>query len=195
MPGLDVQDTTAAITYLGSRPDVDPARIALVGIGQGGMTALYTTAVDRRVAVAVVADYFQPRERCWEEPVDRRLPAQLLEFGDAELAALIARKAQTDTASILSFSDFPFFFEELVHPDAVGIWIGEEPGPASQSIVHSNYSIVLGGAGNVGREQPADVPRGLLPSGQGEIEYASVSQLWRSRHVVDVYHGHEIDGG
>ena len=38
----------------------------------------------------VVAGYFQSRDRCWEEPVDRRLPGQLLEFGDAELAALMA---------------------------------------------------------------------------------------------------------
>jgi len=90
VPGMDVQDVLAAIDYLAQRSDVDPARIALVGIGQGGMTALFTAAVDQRVAVAVVADYFQVRDQCWQEPVDRRLPGRLLEFGDAELAALVA---------------------------------------------------------------------------------------------------------
>jgi len=78
----------AAIDYLSQQPDVDPRRIGVAGIGQGGMTALYTAAVDRRVAAAAVADYFQRRNQCWEEPYDRRLPSQLLEFGDAEVAAL-----------------------------------------------------------------------------------------------------------
>ncbi|MFH1265652.1 MAG: dienelactone hydrolase family protein, partial [Planctomycetota bacterium] len=90
MPGLDVQDSLAAVDYLAGRADVDTSRIAMVGVGQGGMTALYTTAVDRRVSAVVVADYFQVRDYCWEEPVDRRLSRQLLEFGDAELAALVA---------------------------------------------------------------------------------------------------------
>ncbi len=90
MPGLDVQDVLAAVDYLAGRDDVEAARIGLVGLGQGGMTALYSAAVDRRIAAAVVADYFQVRDRCWQEPVDRRLPGQLLEFGDAELAGLVA---------------------------------------------------------------------------------------------------------
>jgi len=90
MPGLDVQDVLAAVDYLGSRSDVDSERIGIVGIGQGGMTALHAAAVDRRVSAAVVVDYFQVRDWCWKEPVDRRLSRRLLEFGDAELAALIA---------------------------------------------------------------------------------------------------------
>ena len=90
MPGLDVQDVTAAIDYLASRSDVDSGRIGLAGVGQGGMTALYTAAIDLRVSTAVVIDYFQKRDRCWEEPVDRRICGQLLEFGDAELAAMVA---------------------------------------------------------------------------------------------------------
>jgi dienelactone hydrolase len=90
MPGLDVQDILAAIDYLAEREDVDAERIGLVGLGQGGMTALYTAAVDRRISAVAVADYFQVRDHCWQEPVDRRLSGQLLEFGDAELAALIA---------------------------------------------------------------------------------------------------------
>lgn len=90
MPGLDVQDTRAAVDYLARRSDVAPSRIGLVGVGQGGMTALHAAAVDPRIAAAAVADYFQVRDHCWQEPVDRRLSRRLLEFGDAELAALIA---------------------------------------------------------------------------------------------------------
>jgi len=90
MPGFDVEETIAAVDYLGQRADVDPGRIGLAGIGQGGMTALYAAALDGRVRAAVVADYFDRRDRCWQEPVDRRLPGQLLVCGDAELAALVA---------------------------------------------------------------------------------------------------------
>lgn len=90
MPGIDVQETILAVGYLGERPEVDSGRIGLAGIGQGGMTALYTAALDRRIAATAVAGYFQCRDRCWEEPADRRLPAQLVHFGDAEVAAMIA---------------------------------------------------------------------------------------------------------
>jgi len=90
MPGLDVQDVMAAMGHLAGRRDVDASRIGIAGIGQGGMTALYVAALDRRVAAVAAADYFQQRDRCWREPVDRRLPGQLLAFGDAELAAMIA---------------------------------------------------------------------------------------------------------
>ena len=90
VPGLDVQDVMAVIGYLASRSDVDADRIVLAGTGQGGMTTLWTAAIDRRVSTAVVIDYFEDRDRCWQEPVDRRLCGQLLEFGDAELAAMVA---------------------------------------------------------------------------------------------------------
>lgn len=90
MPGLDVQDVMASVAYLRSRQDVDSDRIGIVGTGQGGMTALHAAAVDRRISAAVVVDYFQVRDWCWKEPVDRRMSRRLLEFGDAELAALIA---------------------------------------------------------------------------------------------------------
>lgn len=90
MPGLDVQDVTAAVDYIASRSDVDSDRIGIIGIGQGGMTALHSAAVDRRIFAAVVVDYFQVRDWCWKEPVDRRMSRRLLEFGDAELAALVA---------------------------------------------------------------------------------------------------------
>lgn len=104
MPGLDVQDLTAVVDYLVSQSDLDPEQIVAAGVGQGGMTALYSAAIDRRISMAVVIDYFQNRDRCWEEPVDRRICGQLLEFGDAELVALVAPRglwiSRTDESSI-----------------------------------------------------------------------------------------------
>lgn len=127
MPGLDVRDALAALDYLAGRPDVDEARLALLGVGQGGMTALYTAALDRRVAATAVASYFDRRDRCWQEPVDRRLPGQLIEFGDAELAALVAPRtlivistaSSADAAARVAYEGDRArrFFAGLGHPD------------------------------------------------------------------------------
>ncbi len=99
MPGLDVQDCLAALGFLSQREGVDARRISVSGHGQGGMTALLTAALDTRVAGAVVGEYFDCRNRCWAEPVDRRLRGRLKQFGDAELAALIAPRPLTLEAS------------------------------------------------------------------------------------------------
>jgi hypothetical protein len=40
-----------------------------------------------------VSGYFQPRERLWSEPIYRNLWGLLAEFGDAELASLVAPRA------------------------------------------------------------------------------------------------------
>jgi dienelactone hydrolase len=99
MPGSDVQDTLAAIDFLAQREGVDAGRISLFGHGQGGMSALLAAAVDARVSRTVVSDYFDCQDRCWADPVDRRLRGQLMLFGDAELAALIAPRNLTLEAS------------------------------------------------------------------------------------------------
>ncbi|MCX7429284.1 MAG: dienelactone hydrolase family protein [Planctomycetia bacterium] len=96
MPGLDVGDVSTAIDYLASRSDIDPERIGLAGVGQGGMTSLYTAAIDDRVSAVAVADYFQVRDGAWQESVDRRLQGQLVNAGDGELAALVASHASLD---------------------------------------------------------------------------------------------------
>ncbi|MDR1304615.1 MAG: acetylxylan esterase [Verrucomicrobiales bacterium] len=44
-----------AVSYLASRPDVDPRRIVVVGGSQGGRTTVSTAALDPRVAAAVPA--------------------------------------------------------------------------------------------------------------------------------------------
>ena len=54
MPMEQVADTKNAITYLASRPDVDPARILLVGTSYGASVAIWTAAEDGR-ASAVIA--------------------------------------------------------------------------------------------------------------------------------------------
>ena len=69
----------------------DAARkVAVVGWGEGGRIALYAAALDTRIDAACVSGYFAPREKVWNEPADRTVFRLLREFGDAELATLVA---------------------------------------------------------------------------------------------------------
>ena len=89
-PGIEAGQARALAASLAARSDLDGKRLAIAGFGQGGMTALLAAALDERFTGALVGDYFDQREDGWQEPVDRMLYGQLLEFGDAELAAMIA---------------------------------------------------------------------------------------------------------
>jgi dienelactone hydrolase len=71
----------------------DGLPVGVFGHGEGGLIAFYSAAADRRIRAAGVSGYFQPREGLWEEPVYRNLFGLLREFGDAEIAALIAPRA------------------------------------------------------------------------------------------------------
>ncbi len=48
-----VEDTKSAVTFLQTRPEIDPDRIALIGSSFGAAVVLYTGAVDQRVAAVV----------------------------------------------------------------------------------------------------------------------------------------------
>lgn len=48
-----VWDAMRLVDYLGTRDDVDPKRIGLMGISKGGIETYLTAAVDTRIAVAV----------------------------------------------------------------------------------------------------------------------------------------------
>jgi len=87
--GLEVQQAESWGTYLKKQFKLQPRQVGVMGWRQGGMTALYAGAMGSWGAVSVV-DYFQKRENCWREPVDRMLYGQLKEFGDAEVVALVA---------------------------------------------------------------------------------------------------------
>ena len=66
---------------------------------RGRLIALYSAAVDTRIDAAVVSGYFQSREAVWKEPIYRNVWALLHEFGDAEIASLIAPRTLIVEAS------------------------------------------------------------------------------------------------
>lgn len=66
------------------------ARVAVFGYGEGGLVALYAAACDPRISAACVSGYFDNRQNLWQEPIYRNVWSLLDEFGDAEIASLVA---------------------------------------------------------------------------------------------------------
>lgn len=96
MTGWRVWDAIRSLDYLQTRPEVDPDRLATMGISGGGLTSLWTAALDERVALAVVSGYFNTfRDSilAMNHCVDNYVPgfSQALEMPD--LAGLVAPRA------------------------------------------------------------------------------------------------------
>lgn len=89
--GFEVQKVMAAVDWFGSRGGSRP--IGVAGYGEGGLIALSAAALDLRIDAALVSGYFQPREAMWSEPIYRSVWGLLREFGDAEIASLVAPRA------------------------------------------------------------------------------------------------------
>jgi dienelactone hydrolase len=88
--GYETQKVLAAVECFAKRRGAGAEPIGLIGYGEGGLLALTSAALEPRVAATVVSGYFSPREAVWAEPIYRNVFGLLREFGDAELASLIA---------------------------------------------------------------------------------------------------------
>jgi dienelactone hydrolase len=91
--GYEVQKVLAAVDYLSSRSVTRPAPVGMAGYGEGGLLALYSAALDARISAVLVSGYFQAREGVWREPIYRDVWGLVREFGDAEIAGLVAPRA------------------------------------------------------------------------------------------------------
>jgi dienelactone hydrolase len=97
--GYEVQKVLAAVDWFARENDRHSAPIGVAGYGEGGLLAFYSAALDPRIRTAAVSSYFQAREEVWKEPVYRDVWGLLHEFGDAEIASLIAPRALIVEAS------------------------------------------------------------------------------------------------
>ncbi|MBL8889625.1 MAG: ThuA domain-containing protein [Planctomycetaceae bacterium] len=89
--GYELQELISAVDWFRqSTPDLP---VGSFGYGEGGLLSLYLGALDERVATVAVSGYFGPRNKMWNEPLDRNLFGNLPYFADAELAAMIAPRA------------------------------------------------------------------------------------------------------
>jgi dienelactone hydrolase len=91
--GYEVQKVLAAVDWFCRDKDHPP--VGVYGYAEGGLLALYSAALDTRIKGAVVSGYLTARENLWQEPIYRNVFGVLREFGDAELAGLIAPRALT----------------------------------------------------------------------------------------------------
>ncbi len=88
--GYEVQKILAGVDWFKHDAGTNTRPIAAIGWGEGGMLAFYAAALDPRIDVACVSGYFQPREQLWQQPIDRNVFGLLEQFGDAEIASMIA---------------------------------------------------------------------------------------------------------
>ncbi|GAA4439513.1 hypothetical protein GCM10023091_21800 [Ravibacter arvi] len=90
--GYEVQKVMAAIDWFEKAYSND-VKVGVAGYLEGGLIALYTAALDTRVDATLVSGYFQSRQNIWREPIYRNVWGILEEFGDAEIASMVAPRA------------------------------------------------------------------------------------------------------
>ncbi|MFV1967848.1 MAG: dienelactone hydrolase family protein [Pirellulaceae bacterium] len=88
--GYELQKLFAIVDWYEREAAGSDPRIAVFGWGEGGMLALYAAALDARIDATCVSGYFQSRQTIWQQPIDRNVFGLLEQFGDAELASLVA---------------------------------------------------------------------------------------------------------
>jgi dienelactone hydrolase len=59
---LNIWDMMCCVTYLQSRPEVDPDRIGMMGLSQGGTMTTFTSAAEPRIKAADIICYVNPWE-------------------------------------------------------------------------------------------------------------------------------------
>ncbi len=93
--GYEVQKVLAAVDLFKRMNEAEGRDLAIgvAGVSEGGLLALYSAALDPRIQSTWVSGYFQPREEVWKEPIYRNVWSLLSEFGDAELATLVAPRS------------------------------------------------------------------------------------------------------
>lgn len=91
--GYEIEKVLAAVDWFeheARRDQGGPVPIGVAGWGEGGLLAFFASAVEVRIDQALVSGYFGDRQQIAEEPIYRNLFGYLREFGDAEVASLIA---------------------------------------------------------------------------------------------------------
>lgn len=86
--GYEVQKVMAGVDWF--KQSSANLKVGVAGFCEGGLIAMYAAAVDTRIDALFVSGYFTSREKVWEEPIYRNIWSLLTEFGDAEIASLVA---------------------------------------------------------------------------------------------------------
>jgi hypothetical protein len=106
MWGMMVYDSLRALDFLVQRPDVDPARIATLGMSMGSTMAWWLAALDERVKVTVdiccLTDFktLLDKKGLSGHGVYYFVPGLLKKFSTAQINALIAPRAHLGLAGL-----------------------------------------------------------------------------------------------
>lgn len=90
-------------------------KLGVAGYHEGGLIAFYAAAADKRIDATLVSGYFNSRQRVWEEPIYRNVWKLLTEFGDAEIASLIAPRPL-----VVEHSSIPETIEQAESAEKLG---------------------------------------------------------------------------
>lgn len=98
MVGMQTGDVLRAFDYLASRSDVDPARVSIIGKGNGGVLALFAAALEPRIAKVAcegsVLSYMSiVRARLHERVTDIIVPGILRDLDLPDVAGAIKDRA------------------------------------------------------------------------------------------------------
>jgi dienelactone hydrolase len=84
--GYEVQKVLAASDWASSKG----LPVGIVAYGEGGLIGFYAAVAGQEIKATMVSGYFKSRQQTSEEPLYRNVKGLLREFGDAEIASLIA---------------------------------------------------------------------------------------------------------
>ncbi len=162
--GYELQKVLAGVDFFAGEAGDETARIGLIGWGEGGMLALYAGALDPRIDAVCTSGYFAPREGVWREPIYRNVFGLLEQFGDAELAAMIAPR----TLVVEAARGPEVVVPEQAGPGAPGRLTTPEPAEVGREVERA--------AGLVAGLSPSFTPK-LIPSGDGSGPFGSPAAL------------------
>jgi dienelactone hydrolase len=98
LTAVEIAKITRSLDVLLARPEVDPHRVAMVGLSYGGYYALVAPAVDPRIKVSVSSCYYGVQEGRYARdelsvPSDFQFKDRFTLFRDSDIVALICPRA------------------------------------------------------------------------------------------------------
>ena len=170
--GYEVQKVLALVDWLSTGPNL-AHRIGVFGYGEGGTIALYAAALDPRIDAVCVSGYFDDRNDVWRQPVDRNVFGLLEQFGDAEIASLVAPRTL-----IVEAAKGP----ELIIPPGTGGAPGRLTTPKVETVrreIERARRLVLGLSPHPRIEMVTSGPYGAGPFGSEEALQKLVGAVTR----------------
>jgi len=179
--GYEVQKVLAAVDWFSSDHAGTNTKIGVIGCGEGGLLAFYAAALDTRIRAACVSGYFDSRQELWQEPIYRNVFGLLGEFGDAEVASLVAPRALIVEACRGPEADGP--------PKPRDGRSGAAPGRLTTPKLESVRAEVERAKALLGGKSELDHLQLVISGDDGRGPFASPSALNAFLRSLDVDHG------